>query len=88
MTDKRSLLDGLDQEIRDHIDRETAENIDRGMPPDDAKYAAVRKFGNIARVKEDTHAVWVPHWIDALRQDVRDGVRRLRRTPTRRSGAC
>lgn len=81
MTDRRSELADLDQEIRDHIELETQDNIERGMAPDDARYAALRKFGNVARVKEDTHAVWLPQWIDSIRQDVRDGLRRLRRNP-------
>ncbi len=56
----KSPLDSLDDDIRDHIERETQDNIDRGMSPVDARAAAIRKFGNIARIKEDTRAVWVP----------------------------
>lgn len=74
-------LDDLDREIRDHIEAETLENIARGMPDDEARAAAVRKFGNVARVKEDVRGVWVPGWLDRLRQDARDAVRYLRRNP-------
>lgn len=74
-------LDGLDHEIRDHIDAETQDNIARGMSRADAHYAALRKFGNAARVKEDVRAVWIPGWVDQLRQDLRDAGRRLRRQP-------
>ncbi len=41
-----------------HIDRETEDNIARGMAPEDAHNAALRKFGNLARVKEATWEVW------------------------------
>ncbi|MGB6199538.1 MAG: permease prefix domain 1-containing protein [Candidatus Acidiferrales bacterium] len=58
MTRRDRMLDGLDQEILDHIERETQDNIARGMSPDEARYAALRKFGNVMRVKEDTRAVW------------------------------
>jgi predicted permease len=77
----KSPLDGLDDDIRDHIERETQDNIDRGMLPVDARAAAIRKFGNIARIKEDTRAVWVPIWFDQLSQDLRYAARTMRRQP-------
>jgi len=52
------LVDDLDEDIRDHIPRETEDNIARGMSPEDARSAALRAFGNVMRVKEDTRAVW------------------------------
>jgi putative ABC transport system permease protein len=58
------LCDSLDEEIREHIDRETADNIGRGMSPDEARSAALRKFGNITRVKEDVRAVWSVVWFE------------------------
>jgi putative ABC transport system permease protein len=78
---RRHPLDDLDQDIRDHIEQETLENIERGMPEAEARQAAVRKFGNVARVKEAAREVWVPGWLDGIAQDVRDAVRHLRRSP-------
>lgn len=74
-------LDDLDREIRDHIDAETLENMARGMGEDDARAAAIRKFGNVTRVKEDVRNVWIPLWIDHIQQDARDAVRNVRRNP-------
>lgn len=74
-------LDELDREIRDHLEEETLDNIARGMSEDNARAAAIRKFGNVTRVKEDVRGVWVPGWLDRLRQDARDAVRHLRRNP-------
>ena len=54
MTRRKRMLANLEQDIRDHLERETQDNIDRGMSPDDARSAALRKFGNVARVKEET----------------------------------
>src|SRR5437588_6685702 len=78
---KRDALDDLDADVRDHIERETADNIDRGMTPDEARAAALKKFGNTALAKEDARAVWIPVWFDQLVQDARYGLRMLRRTP-------
>jgi len=81
MSPRRPDLDGLDQEIRDHLDAETQDNILRGMSEEDAHYAALRKFGNPAQVKEDVRGVWIPQWVDQLRQDLRDAARRIKRQP-------
>jgi putative ABC transport system permease protein len=74
-------LDNLGDDIRDHIERETQENIERGMSLKEARAAALRKFGNITRVMEETRAVWISVWLEQLRQDIRYGVRGLRRNP-------
>lgn len=81
MSRQKPDLAGLDQEIRDHIEAETEDNLARGMPPENARSAAIRKFGNMTRVKEDVRGVWIPGWIDQLRQDARDAARAVRRKP-------
>ena len=77
----RPHLDDLDREIRDHIEAETRDNVACGMQEDDARAAALRKFGNVTRVKEDVRDVWVVAWWDRCQQDTRDAIRRLRRGP-------
>jgi predicted permease len=74
-------LSYLDADMQHHIEQQTQDNIERGMTPEEARYAALRKFGNVTLAKEDTRAVWVPAWLDQLRQDVRQTVRTLRRAP-------
>src|SRR5688572_28127305 len=81
MLRKKRPLDGLDQDIRDHIERETQENVERGVPPEEAHRQAMVRFGNPALAKEDTRAVWIGPWIDQTRQDVRYALRTLRRNP-------
>jgi macrolide transport system ATP-binding/permease protein len=81
MTRRKRMLADLEQDIRDHLERETQDNIDRGMSPEDARYAALRKFGNVRRVKEETWEVWSVVWLEQLLQDVRFGIRTLLRSP-------
>ena len=81
MTRRKRMLDDLEQDIRDHIARETQDNIDRGMTPEEARYAAMRKFGNVTNVKEETRDVWSLIWLEQLLEDIRFGLRLLRKNP-------
>lgn len=74
-------LDDLNDDFQHHIELETRDNIERGMSPADARAAALRKFGNLARATEDTYAVWHRLWLDRLRQDLRYAWRALRNNP-------
>src|SRR5438445_12052105 len=81
MSHRKRVLEDIDQDIRDHIEKETQDNIERGMPPEEARYAAVRKFGNVTRVKEETREVWSFVWMEQLGQDIGYGVRMLAKSP-------
>jgi predicted permease len=81
MSRRKRMLEELDQDIRDHIERETQDNIERGLSPEEARYAAVRKFGNVTRVKEETREVWSLVWLEQLFEDIRFGLRMLRKSP-------
>lgn len=78
---RRRALDDLDDDIREHLARETEENIARGMSPAEADASAHRAFGSVTRIKEDTRAVWVPIWADQLLQDAGYALRLVRRSP-------
>jgi putative ABC transport system permease protein len=77
----KRLLNDLDVEIGQHIEIETQQNIDRGMTLEEARYAAIRKFGNVTRVKEDAREVWIAAWAEQVLQDVRFAIRQLRKSP-------
>ena len=78
---RKRMMEDLDQDIRDYIERETQDNIERSMSTEEARYAALRKFGNVTRVKEDTWEVWGFVWLEQLWQDVRVGLRMLAKSP-------
>jgi hypothetical protein len=78
---RRRREEELERDIADHIAMETEDNIARGMSPPEARFAALRKFGNVARVKEDTRSVWGWTALDTWRADVRQALRRMRRSP-------
>jgi predicted permease len=71
----------LEEEIRSHIELETQDNIDRGVPPEQARRAAHIKFGSTALAKEDSRAVWGFVWAEQLWQDLRYGARILTKSP-------
>ncbi len=77
----RRPLDGLEDDIRAHIEQETDDYIARGVAPAEARRLARLAFGNVAIVTEDVRAVWRPVWLEQLVQDVGFALRLLRRTP-------
>jgi hypothetical protein len=74
-------VESLEQDIRDHIERETQDNVDRGMTPEEARRQALLLFGNVSLVHEDTRAVWVSPRLDDLWNTTRIAARTWRRTP-------
>ncbi len=78
---RERMMEDLDQEIRDFIERETQDNIARGMSPEEARYAALRKFGNVTQVEEETWDGWSFVWLEQFSQDVRFGIRMLAKSP-------
>jgi predicted permease len=81
MRRRDQMMDELDEDIRQHIDQETEDNIGRGMSPEDARFAALKKFGNVMRIREETRDIWGLVWLDQVVQDARYGLRTLRKSP-------
>src|ERR1041385_1422048 len=51
---KRRLEQELDDEIRSHLEMQIEENLRHGMSAEEARYAALRKFGGVDQVKKIT----------------------------------
>src|SRR5215831_8087941 len=71
----------LDDEIQFHLDEQIAENIAAGMGPEGARHAAMRTFGNPTFLKEATRDTWGLLWLEHVAQDLRCGLRSLRKNP-------
>ncbi|HUQ89548.1 MAG TPA: ABC transporter permease [Vicinamibacterales bacterium] len=67
------------REIASYIAIETDDNIARGMTPQAAHEAAVRKFGNATRVREEIYWMNTLRPIDTLWQDLKYAGRLLKR---------
>src|SRR5262245_32540747 len=78
---KSKIEEELDEEVRFHLERELQENIARGMSPEEARYAALRSFGGIERVKEESRDERGIRLLDDVRQDMRFGARMLVKQP-------
>ncbi|HSC44194.1 MAG TPA: ABC transporter permease, partial [Candidatus Acidoferrum sp.] len=76
---RNGVLQDLGREIQDHIEIAASENMERGMSAEDARHAAMRKFGNVTRAKEDAREVWCVLWLEQLLQDIRIGLRQLQK---------
>jgi len=76
---RRNWQGFLDEQIREFVEHEAEDNIARGMSPEAARQAALRKFGNVTRVKEETRAVWTMIWLKQFLQDAVYGLRMVMR---------
>ncbi len=76
---RRGLDRELEEEMRFHLEMHADENRDIGMDLEEARYAARRRFGNVALLKEVSREAWGWRWLDALGQDVRFALRILRK---------
>src|SRR5206468_10765532 len=71
----------LDEEIQAHLAMAIADRVARGETARDAESAARRELGNEALIKETTRAQWGWGSVERSAQDVRYGLRLLRRSP-------
>ena len=71
----------INAEIRAHLDFLTQENIASGMPPEEAAAAARRDFGNPTAVQERAREAWHFPAFESVLQDLRQGLRGIRRSP-------
>src|SRR5215472_3413635 len=76
LTEKR-----LDAELRFHLDQRITDLVAAGTAPEEARRRARLEFGGLEQVKEECRKVGSSHIIESLMQDLRYGVRMLRKNP-------
>ena len=69
----------LDDELQFHIDQQIEENLAAGMSPEEARVAALRVFGNLTAVEEQTRETWGFGWIAQFAHTLRYAGRTVRR---------
>ena len=71
----------LREELRSHLDFAVEENLNRGMSREEARTAAMRAFGGMTQTKEHLRSQRGLPFLEVLAQDVRYGLRQLRKSP-------
>lgn len=69
------------RELESYIELETDDNLARGLPPAEARAAAIKKLGNRTLVLEEVYTMNTLGWLDTTWRDLRYGARVLRRQP-------
>jgi predicted permease len=78
---RRRLEDDLDDELRSHLEMAVELNLSKGMSPEDARREALRGFGGVEQTKELYRDQRGLPMLETTLQDLRFGLRLLRRSP-------
>ncbi|MGH9875523.1 MAG: permease prefix domain 1-containing protein, partial [Pyrinomonadaceae bacterium] len=78
---KRNLEQELEEEIRSHLEMQIEANQRQGMGANEARYAALKKFGGVDQIKETYRDRRGVPWLETFFRDLRYGFRMLRRSP-------
>ena len=71
----------MNEELRAHLEALVERNIAAGMPPDEARYAALRTFGGVAQIAERARDERRSLWLEQALQDLRYAGRQARKQP-------
>jgi predicted permease len=78
---RRNLASDLHQEMDAHLQFAVDENLERGMPLEEARAEARREFGNMTVLHERSYQSWQFPAFETLLQDMRYGLRGILRAP-------
>jgi len=79
---RKGKLDAdMDEEVRLHLEHRTWENLAAGLAPEEARFAALRKFGGVEQVKELARDERGIRWLEDFFRDLGFAARSLRKTP-------
>jgi predicted permease len=78
---RKRLERELDEEVRFHLETQIEDHLSAGMGPAEARYAALRSFGGVERMKETYREQSALALLQTMAQDIRYAVRTLRKNP-------
>ena len=78
---KNRVEQELSEELRFHLEKLIQENIEKGMTPDEARYAALRELGGVEQIKEECRDMRRVNYVESSIQDLRYGLRMLAKNP-------
>jgi predicted permease len=78
---RRQHEEQLEKELRHHLDQHTGDLIGQGYSPEEAQRQAHLALGGPEQVKEMCRDARGTRWLEELLQDLRIGVRMLRKNP-------
>jgi len=67
----------LDSELKFHLEKQIADYVSSGLPPEEARRRASLEFGGVERFKEECREARWEHHLDIIVQDFRFAVRGL-----------
>jgi predicted permease len=71
----------LDKELRFHFESQVADKVRSGIPESQARRLTRLEFGAIDQIKEDCRESGGTMWLESIVQDIRYGLRQLRKVP-------
>jgi putative ABC transport system permease protein len=78
---QRRQDDDFGTEVAAHLQLLTEENVRRGLPPGEARRQAILRFGGPVQIQEQQHESRSLPFVETTLQDIRYGMRALRRSP-------
>ena len=78
---RKRLETDLEKELRFHFESEVAEKMRSGVSESEARRITRLEFGGIEQIKEDCRESRGTLWLEYLVQDIRFGLRQLRKSP-------
>jgi len=71
----------MQEELREHLEQQIRDNVERGMSPEEARYAALRSFGGITQIEQQCRETRGGSLLEDFGRDLHYGVRQLYRSP-------
>lgn len=81
LSQKRRLEAEMREELAQHLDLQTRQNLEAGMSPAEARREARKRFGAAEKIHEECREAWGVAWVESLGRDIRLAGRTLRKNP-------